>query len=176
MALYFELLKQHASSAYQILLCLTHWKIGVEAMRECIRHFWIYDSRLLRSSPAFTTENARKLLREARFAIPEHLPQTSQIWRGASGQTVEEAAKGLSWTLSFEAACWFATQREDRDAGEAIVITAYVDRSNILFVDPIDAYDEQEIIPDRVDKAVLAEGTPEEWAERGQLFAKARKP
>lgn len=69
--------------------------------------------------------------RLAAFTTPETLPETLDIYRGTLGCSPAEAAEGLHWSRSFEAASWYGARFAADDLAGVIVLHARVPRSGV---------------------------------------------
>ena len=159
----------------RILLCLPHWNPPLELLRECIRHFWKDGHHVILEAAGFSLERVREMFRQARFPLPRGIPPVVPVWRGTAGRTLQEACEGLCWTLDRDAACWFATDYEGRNAGKPIVVRASIRSDQILFFDQNDGLHEKEVILDRINDGEIDPGTEFEWQERARQFIEKRK-
>jgi hypothetical protein len=89
-------------------------------------------------------------LRYANFELPPDLPEMVEIHRGVNvcdsrSMAMRGHARGLSWTLDFDVAAWFAMRFKPNDPR---VLSAIVPRSDLVFY----SYErkEAEVIPARV--------------------------
>jgi hypothetical protein len=82
--------------------------------------------------------------------MPADLPETVSIFRGVKGCFPAQAAHGLSWTLDFDCAAWFAEIYADRSAtrrdGSGYVLAATVPRASLVAY--FNDRSEKEVIPD----------------------------
>jgi hypothetical protein len=98
-------------------------------------------------------------------AIEHSLEGSVSIYRGASGVSVREASRGLSWTTNRDTACWFAFRNYD-PAG--FVIRIEIDATEVLYNDD-----------DGWESEVLLEGDvigelddhPESWQSSARRYA-----
>lgn len=97
--------------------------------------------------------------RYAQFSLPQHLPETIRVWRGAAGVGVNVAKRGFSWSLDRDVACWFAYWFESK--GRPAVIMAEVPRSDILMYS--NDHGESEVVLARVPTSVVVAGGIEDW-------------
>jgi hypothetical protein len=86
-----------------------------------------------------------KWLRYAAYTLPENLPNMVTIYRGVRGCTSQQGAKGLSWSLDFDVAAWFAVVHRHWVSGQPLVVQAHVRCSDLLFYS--NDREEQEVIP-----------------------------
>jgi hypothetical protein len=136
------------------LAVVLYFTAPVAAFRAALRAAWIHDHAYVVhavGSAAIVGERPRSRLyamfRRAKFPLPDGLPPVVRIWRGAPGGLPRDAARGVSWTLNRDTACWFALWPRHiglRGLGSAFVLTAEVPRSSLLFFD--DARGEQEVV------------------------------
>jgi hypothetical protein len=155
--------------------CLVRWGASPKTLRQCLRHVWKVDSELILTALGGSLEDARALFRRAQFPLPESLPAVVTVYRGTAGRTLEQAREGLCWTLARDAACWFATLYERRNAGNPLVVTAPVRRDQILFFDEDDGLHEEEVVLDRISSGDIDPGGEAEWRARGYQYIKKRK-
>lgn len=157
-----------------LLLSLHDLKMPLDPLRKCVRHFWKVDNRIILDAPDFSLERAREMFHMARLALPPDIPPPLRVWRGTTGRTLEQAREGLCWTLNRNAACWFATLCDQREAGDPIVVTALIGPKKILFYDQDDGLCESEVVLDRINEAEIDPGSETEWLESGRQFIKSR--
>jgi hypothetical protein len=134
------------------------------AYRELLQVGWRTNWRIFKIGlGASYKRQVRRMIREAAFEHPFTAPV--RIYRGASGESVSEACKGLSWTTELDVACWFAFRHYDPNG---FVITAEVDASQVLYYD--DCGWEGEIILEK-DTVGLLDTTSGEWKARARRYA-----
>jgi hypothetical protein len=136
------------------LAVVLYFTAPVAAFRAALRAAWIHDHAYVVhavGSAAIVGERPRSRLyamfRRAKFPLPDGLPPVVRIWRGAPGGLPRDAARGVSWTLNRDTACWFALWPRHIGLsvrGPAFVLTAEVPRSSLLFHN--DARGEQEVV------------------------------
>jgi hypothetical protein len=97
------------------------------------------------------------MMETGKFEHPFSGPIT--VFRGAWGVSVKKASKGLSWTVSRETACLFATAW----AAKAVVLKATVNSSEIVFW----RASESEVVFRR-DISAEVDPEPETWADTGK--------
>jgi len=92
------------------------------------------------------------------------------IYRGTSGLGQAAAAKGLSWSTSYNVACWFACRwlglRTD-----PLVVQATVDASDLIYWS--NGRNEQEVIPRRRPGANIC-GDLDEWVRIAEQLRRRR--
>jgi hypothetical protein len=158
-----------------ILFCLRRWNAPPNVLRECIRHFWKVDNKVILNTPGFSLERAREMFRQAGCSLPPDIPQIVRVWRGTAGRTLEQACEGLCWTLSREVACWFATLHEHRPPVNPIVVTASIRSDQILFFDHDDGLHEEEVVLDRISCGEIDPGGETEWHESACRYREIRR-
>jgi hypothetical protein len=106
---------------------------------------------------AGTRNGMRALFRAARFDT-SMLPETVTIWRGTSGLSRQEAARGWSWSTRRSTAAWFAL----RHAGQRVplVLQRTVPRTDIMHFS--DDRDEAECVLSKIGPCKV-DGDLEEW-------------
>jgi hypothetical protein len=57
---------------------------------------------------AGSARSVRRLFRSAGFSPPSFLPAKFRVFRGVNRMPTNIAKQGISWTLSYDLACWFA--------------------------------------------------------------------
>jgi hypothetical protein len=81
--------------------------------------------------------------RYAKFNLPSDLPEDVKIYRGVRDCSVKAALRGLSWTLEFDVAAWFATRWK---ASNPLVISAIMRRPYLVYFDDAGG-SEREVLP-----------------------------
>jgi hypothetical protein len=156
---------------------------GRERVYDALMDVWDWEHSAL--CEAFGTIDAlADALREV--APPLVLEQPLKVWRGILvGDNPAEAAIGLSWSTSFDVACWFATERagfahimERRAHPFVFELTATADEiialhegSTVLAATEVEALLEPAKL-DRLTHKIIVEGTditlaelqPDSWA------------
>jgi hypothetical protein len=151
-------LDNHQRGEAAFLLWLA--KIPVPAFRAFMQSVWEHDHRHVIAA-AGTRRDLEAMFRYAAFPLPTDMPETVTVWRGTSALSRLEAARGLSWTLDRDRACWFA-MRFAECKGSPLVLSARVPRSEILLY--TDEGQEREAVVFR--KRAKVDGTPDDWASR----------
>jgi hypothetical protein len=101
------------------------------------------------------------MFRRAAFPLPPDLPPVVRIWRGCPGGGGRAGARGLSWSLRRDTACWFALwPRRFGAPGKPLVLAADVPRSSLLF--HTDARGEQEVVCFNV-RGARIDGDEADW-------------
>jgi hypothetical protein len=135
--------------------------------REVLCSAWDHAHRYVKEA-AGNRRRLQAMFLAACCPLPEGLPEQVQIWRGTGAQTMAEARRGISWTLSRPVACWFAMRFEERH-DKPLVLAATVPRSALLYVS--NKRQEQEVLCFDTQDAVI-DGTPQDWADAsGQAVA-----
>ena len=149
-------------------------RVPPDVLRPALRLAWDQDHASVLAA-AGTPRRVVELFRHAAFPIPEHLPEQVTVWRGAVGMSKTIAARGVSWTVNRDVACWFACGHAPgfRGDGEPVVLRAEVPRSDIVYHS--DADDEAEIILSRMPQQVTVDGTAAEWQKAGERHAAKRR-
>jgi len=141
-----------------VAVALYRARIPVPAFRASMRSVWEHDHRYLIEA-AGNRRTLRAMFRYAQFPVSEHLPPTVRAWRGTSYLTHKQAARGYSWTLDRDVACWFAMRFAEHNRRPLVLVTE-VPREAISFYS--DERGEREALlfdPG----AVSVDGTPEDW-------------
>jgi hypothetical protein len=127
------------------------------AYREILRFIWSRSHASLLDAVERDCRVVRRMLRSARF---EHrLSGNFPVYRGVRGCGAGMAAKGLSWTLNRDVACWFA-HRPGLPKSAPLVVTATIDASDIVYHS--DTRDEAEVVLRRQVRADL-DPEPATW-------------
>jgi hypothetical protein len=79
--------------------------------------------------------DVRKIIAAADFPIPAcPIPPIVTIYRGTAGIDPKTASKGLSWTTSYENACWFACAwRINTGKANPLVLKATTNASEVIY-------------------------------------------
>lgn len=101
-----------------------------EFYRSLLHSAWGHNHREVMRA-ARTRGRLKSMFRCAKFSMPAELPDPVVIWRGTSLLPIRLAAKGLSWTISREVACFFALRFAAKN-GHPLVLRAVVPRSEVL--------------------------------------------
>jgi hypothetical protein len=100
------------------------------AYREILHLIWNRSHASLLDAVKGDCRVVRRMFRSTGF---EHrLSGTFPVYRGVRGCGTQTAAKGLSWTLNRDVACWFA-HRPGLAKGAPLVVTATIDSSDIVY-------------------------------------------
>jgi hypothetical protein len=86
-----------------------------------------------------------KWCRYAQFPIPDDLPDVVTIYRGVKNCSPFDAAFGLSWTLDFDVAAWFACRWAGPEDRPLVVTIDDFPKADIVGF--IDDRNEREVIP-----------------------------
>jgi hypothetical protein len=132
----------------------------VAVHRAVLAAVWDHDHRHLLNAAAGNRAFLRRLFREAAFELPAGLPSVVSVYRGTSALDIDEARRGLSWTLHRSVACWFAMRFADR-VGSPIMLTAEVPREQLIYYSAARA--EAEVLLDADVQDARLDGEPEEW-------------
>lgn len=125
-------LRNHNRGAVAVMM----WRGGVEreAFRTYFASAWDHD-HLYVIRAAKTRRTLAAMFRYAAFPKPPNLPERVTVWRGTSKLKQREAARGYSWSLDRDTACWFAMRFADAN-GSPLVLRAEVDAIDVaLFHD-----------------------------------------
>ena len=149
-------------------------RVPPEVLRPALRLAWDRSHPSVLAA-AGTPRRLVELFRYAAFPIPEHLSELVTVWRGAAGMSKSIAARGVTWTVDRDEACWFACGQAPgfQGNGEPIVLRAEVPRSDIIYHS--DAADKAEIILSRMPQHVTVDGTPTDWQEASERHAAKRR-
>jgi hypothetical protein len=139
--------------------------LAPDVFRAALLAGWNHDHDVLRAT--ISSHTLRAMFRAARCPLPDHIPETVRIWRGTWGLSKNVAQRGYSWTLDRDVACWFAHYPQRPPRARPLVLTADVNRGDILAY--VDARREREVVCFGVREAMV-DGTPESWAAGAALF------
>jgi hypothetical protein len=103
---------------------------GFDAYREILGTAWELSHGSMLNAARERCGLIRLMFRAARFEIP--VADRVKVYRGVAGGGPRIAAKGLSWSLSREIACWFA-HRAAIGGKAPLVVTGEVDASEIIY-------------------------------------------
>ena len=134
------------------------------AFRQLLSIAWSHDHAELVKA-AGSRRRLSAIFRYAQFST-EGLPRVVQVWRGASGGDVSWVARGFSWTLDRDVACWFAMRRAGV-YGSPLVLRAEVPREAVALHD--NERGENEVVLVKAPGYAI-DGNEDEWHMRYQLF------
>jgi hypothetical protein len=119
-------------------------RMPAPVLRAIVSTAWGHDHRYLMQAAGERVSLVRSVLKAAEVPIPD-LPETITVYRGGLGDDPRLLVRGLSWTLSFEVAAWFA----HRFAGKhrPLVISAEMPRASVIYF--CDGRSEQEVVFNR---------------------------
>ena len=120
----------HPEDRGELIVALFGAKIPVPAFKAALRSVWqnnhwrlmeavfnnIQDEPRGPLSARFVAHGRlREMFSYADFSETwQHLPDRFTVYRGTYGVDFEEACGGLSWTLDYDLACWFAVEYSQR--------------------------------------------------------------
>jgi hypothetical protein len=133
------------SRAERVTLTLDMYRARVQgyAYKYFLRWTWLRHWRELLDSSADIVD----MFRHAAFKLPENIGSVVMVYRG-SRCPIEDAAAGMSWSLSRDVACHFAYAW--KGPGQLLVIEAEVTRDKILMLDHIGPEKEVTTVPNPV--------------------------
>jgi len=131
---------------------------SLEDYRSVLSAAWLHDHDEVRRASG-TRRRLRTMFAAAAFPSPHGLPETVQIWRGASRDSVLWR-RGVSWTLDRSTACWFAMRYADIPNACPTVLTAMVPREALLFFS--NEREEAEVVCFDTAEAKV-DGDPDDW-------------
>lgn len=109
-----------------------------EALRPVLRHCWITDHATVLASAG--RDGVLKMMRAAKFPIPDDVPERVTVWRGAYAMKLRDAQFGLAWTPDRALACYYAVAYWPHTLGAGqiahgppILIRREIARSQIVF-------------------------------------------
>ena len=151
-----------AGNAKRGLLAVAFWrcKAPVPAYRALLSSVWGHDHREAIAA-AGNRRTLRAMFRYAAFPLPNDMPEVVRVWRGTSYLSEKESAKGYSWTIDRDVACWFAMRFADRN-NNPLVLAADVPMAEILLY--LDERSEKEAVLFKP-PAYWIDGHPEEWRD-----------
>jgi hypothetical protein len=146
--------------AYWLYLRLRAGECSVVLYRAAFDSTWNHDHNWLLSD--MSRHGLRDMFCWAAFPIPAEIPAMVDIWRGVSGQrSVRQVARGLSWTIDRDMACWFA-MRFTSPKRKPMVLKATMPRDALFY--PYNERDEYEVVCFDAGAAAAIDGGPEDWA------------
>ncbi len=150
-----------APNEYRGLIAEAAYFLGVPnpGYQTIIRNVWEHDHKWLMWQVENNRVLVRRMMETGKFEHPFSGPIT--VFRGAWGVSVKKASKGLSWTVSREAACLFSLAW--LHAPKAVVLKATVHSSEIVFWRPA----ESEVVL-RQDISAEVDPEPKAWADIGK--------
>lgn len=140
------------------------------AYQEIIRFVWNHDYLQLLRDVRHDLEFIRQMMEVAQFDVP--LSGTIKVYRGTSTAFRKTPARGLSWTIDRDTACWFAL-RASLGRHKPIVLEADVQASEIIFWD--DDRGEQEVVL-RKEFSARVDPHPESWGDAAKRIGDKRNP
>lgn len=149
-----------ASNDKRGILAVAFWRyrVPIVAYRTLLSMAWDHDHELVINA-AGNRRTLRAMFSYAAFPLPE-LPDVVRVWRGTSGITRAQAARGLSWTLERDVACWFAMRHVETSKRTPLVLACDVPRADILLYH--DERGEKEVVTFRAPTPWI-DDRPEEW-------------
>jgi hypothetical protein len=135
-------------------------KMPIPAYQRFLSAVWDHDHRFAIAA-AGNRRTLRAMFRYAAFPLPADIPEVVRVWRGTSYLSEKESAKGYSWTIDRDIACWFAMRFADRN-NNPLVLAADVPKAEILLYH--DERGEKEAVLFKP-PAYWIDGHPEEWRE-----------
>ena len=157
-----------AGDASRGILAVSFWqyKAPVPVYRVLLSSAWDHNHREVIAG-AGNLRTLRAMFRYAAFPLPSDMPEVVRVWRGTSYLSEKESAKGYSWTISKDVACWFAMRFADKNTNP-LVLAADVLKSEILLYN--DERSEQEAVILKT-PAYWIDGCPEEWREGYERYS-----
>ncbi len=146
-----------APNKYRGHIVLAAYLLGMPdpAYSELFQQVWGHDYGYLLA--AADKRTVRRMMKAARVEHPFSGPL--KVFRGTSGLTLRQTARGLSWSADREVACWFAHRYATPDR-KPLVAVSTVDAADIIFYD--NSRCEQEVILGRPVTARL-DDEPDTW-------------
>jgi len=123
-----------APNKWRGLIALCAYWIGLPnpAYRNIVGEVWGHDHSQLMGDAKECRVDVRKIIAAADFPIPAKGPVS--IYRGTAGIDPKTASKGLSWTTSYETACWFACAwRINTGKANPLVLKATTNPSELIY-------------------------------------------
>jgi hypothetical protein len=157
---------------YRGIVAYAFWrcKAPVPAYRAFLSCVWDHDHRYVIAA-AGNRRTLRAMFRYAAFPLPADMPEVVRVWRGTSYLSEKESAKGYSWTIDRDIACWFAMRFADWN-NNPLVLAADVPKAEILLYH--DGRGEKEAVLFKP-PTYWIDGHPEEWREGLEREKRARR-
>jgi hypothetical protein len=141
-------------------------RMPTDAFRGALATAWVEDRTYVYDAFDANRRLFNKAFRYAAFDIPPFLSRRTPIYRGGYG-SAEDMAQGLSWTLDFTAASFFARRYADRPQAPSIVVQRIVTSRSILAL--MEHRKETEVVVASVGHAVVAGGM-EDWLRCAAVY------
>jgi hypothetical protein len=150
-----------AAAGDQGLMVRAFYDLGmpVDAFRAALGTAWAGDNTYVFDAFDANRRLFNKAFRYAAFDIPPFLSRRTLIYRGGYG-TTDDMAQGLSWTLDFTAACFFARRYGDRPQAPSIVVHRMITRRSVLAL--FEHRNETEVVVAGVGRAAIT-CSRDEW-------------
>lgn len=139
----------------------------IPAYQELLSNAWDHDHRYL-DAAAGSRKALEEMFKYAAYETQNNLPPLVTVWRGTGGGSLDRAARGISWTIDRDVACWFAI-RHCGDGDEPLVLKANVSRESIYFY--TNERGEEEVVCFEVPNPMV-DGTPTNWRKRFRAHEK----
>jgi len=120
-----------APNGYRGLIALAAYWSGVPnpAYRTLLAHVWDHDHQHLVAAARGGAPQIRRMMRRAEFPVP--FSGALRVYRGGRA-TETSLARGLSWTVDRDCACWFAFKHHGRRERVPLVLCADVTAADVV--------------------------------------------
>ena len=148
------------------------WKFKPETMafRELLAGTWIHNHREVERAVQ-TRKNLIAMFTEAKFILPDEIPDIVTLYRGSSYLTLKQSKRAPCWTTDKRVAAFFAMRFAEKN-GNPTVLKTIVPKSKILFYS--NDRGEREAVCFSV-KNVGIDGNPEEWVKLMRDYIEEKK-
>ena len=151
-----------------VLFYLMRDDLAFKTCREGFATAWRHDHQSVIDA-AGNSSRMRAMFRHCGTPPQSEVRGEIRVWRGAHGVDATTAARGISWTLDRDVACWFAGQHSHR---APIVVAADIDAAEIVHFD--DGRDEREVVLGKC-PAWFVDGCSADWIDVHRRVNGARR-
>lgn len=134
--------------------------IPSDAFQAALGTAWVGDNTHVSDAFDANRRLLNKAFRYAAFDLPQFLTRPTLIYRGGYGSP-EDIAQGLSWTMDFNAACFFARRFGDKPEAPSIVVHRTVTSRSVLAL--FEHRNETEVVVAGVGRVAIT-CSRDEWA------------
>jgi hypothetical protein len=152
-----------------VAVALFKARVPIAAFRTFLTSVWEHDHGGLIAA-AESRRRLAAMFSYAAYPVPTGTPAVVRVWRGTAGLTMRQAARGFSWTLNRDIACWFAVRFASAGRQPLVLVAEVASADVALFHD---GRNEREAVLMRPPVKTAIDGSPSDWQLGHKRYSEA---